>query len=122
MNSYPLDKVVAVIDGNETEYIRELKKLYLDNITWIITNTTIGQVAAYDLAFQSVKSEYILIIEDNSLFVRKRFIEFSLQIMQNQTNVSQVLLKNYDGVYSQNISLLDDVRNGFTYRTSMHRL
>lgn len=70
-------------------------KYYGGNITWIITTQTVGQVSAYDLAFQSINSEYILICEDNIRFTKKRVIENSLIVMQADPTISQVLLKKY---------------------------
>lgn len=61
MNFFPFNKIIIVCDGNLTEYLRQIKDHYGDNITWIIANNTVGQVAAYDLAFQNINSQYVLI-------------------------------------------------------------
>jgi len=74
MNSYPLDTIMVILDGNETEYLRNVKEHYGENISWVVTNGKIGQVACYELAFTKLKSDFLLIIEDNAKFIRKRFI------------------------------------------------
>jgi hypothetical protein len=66
--------VIVIWDGIETEYLNTIKNIYNDKITWIITNTTLGQVGCYDLAFRSVSSKYVYISEDNIKFIRKGFI------------------------------------------------
>jgi hypothetical protein len=40
----------------------------------VVTDSVIGQVACFDLAFGSVSSKYVFVSEDNVRFVRKGFI------------------------------------------------
>lgn len=42
--------------------------------------------------------------------------------MQNDSSISQILLKKYDGIYAENITLIDDIRVGFSFKTGMYSL
>ena len=52
-NTYPLKKIVAVCDGEMSPSWEEVIKTY-PNITWIITNVKVGQIAAIDQAYKYI--------------------------------------------------------------------
>jgi hypothetical protein len=41
--------------------------------------------------------------------------------MQKNDNISQVLLSQFDGVFTENITIIDDSRAGFSFKSSMFR-
>lgn len=52
-NTYPLKKIVAIYDGKMSPSLEEVVKTY-PNITWIMTNVKVGQLAAVDQAYKYI--------------------------------------------------------------------
>lgn len=52
-NTYPIKKFVIIKDGTINEEIEKLIPVY-KNITWIIANKNIGQLAAIDVAYKLI--------------------------------------------------------------------
>lgn len=52
-NSYPLSKMIVIYDGKPTEYTYQMISTYR-NITWIISNIRLGQLAAVDQVYRHI--------------------------------------------------------------------
>ena len=72
-NTYPLKKIVAINDGPMDEEFEKVVKQY-PNITWIMTNMRVGQIAAIDQAYKHIDTEYYFHTEDDWDYLRPGFI------------------------------------------------
>ena len=72
-NTYPLTKIVAIHDGQTNAQLEKVISEY-PNITWIITNFNVGQLAALDQAFKYIDTEYYFQSEEDWEFLRPGFI------------------------------------------------
>ena len=77
-NTYPLKKIVAIHDGKTYDELDKLIKLY-SNITWIITNINVGQLAALDQIYKYIDTDYYFHSEEDWEYVRSGFIEYGIQ-------------------------------------------
>ena len=50
------------------------------NLTWLLTGEHVGQLAAIDMAYSLVETEYIFHSEDDWLYIKPGYIEESLEI------------------------------------------
>jgi hypothetical protein len=65
------------------------------NITWISTNLKVGQLFAIDIAYKFVKTEYYFHSEEDYEYILPGFIEKSLEVMRNDSKISQVILASW---------------------------
>lgn len=59
--------------------IEKLSKVY-KNITWILTLENVGQLAAIDVAYKFIETEYYLHLEDDWVFLKPGYIEYAINI------------------------------------------
>src|SRR5690242_12389323 len=63
-NTYPLQKVIVVEDG-ERSAVKLQEKYQSERVEWISTGRRVGQIAAIDYAYSRVKTPYIFHFEDD---------------------------------------------------------
>jgi hypothetical protein len=92
-NTYPIHEYIIIEDGDGTLNAPLMKKYRYHNFRWLDTRTRLGQIAAIDIAYRHVKTDYIFHCEDDWEFTAPGFIEKSLPILQARADVLQVYLR-----------------------------
>ncbi|MBY7839013.1 glycosyltransferase [Vibrio fluvialis] len=116
-NTYPLNQVIIVEDSDvaivdediSSIFDAAINNLYLDAEIIIINNgINLGQMKSIDKAYALVNSEYIFHCEDDWEFYRKGFIENSMSILKNNSNIFTVWLRSYDDLNGHTVSQVYD--------------
>lgn len=95
-NTYPQCEFVIIEDGDGAAN-REIARRYQGPMfRWIETGGRIGQVAAIDMAYAAVESEYIFHCEDDWEFLASGFIEKSLTVLERNRSILQIWLRALD--------------------------
>jgi glycosyltransferase involved in cell wall biosynthesis len=90
-NHYPISEFIVVEDGEKNE---TLEVRYSDyNIKWLSTGKRVGQIAAIDIGYREVQTEYIFHCEDDWEFLAPGFIENSLAILEGNPRILQVWIR-----------------------------
>ena len=98
-NSYPIEKVIVVEDGEEP-FAPALKARFADHpMDWMNTGERLGQIRAIDAAYSRIATPYVFHMEDDWEFVRSRFIEMSMPILEAEPLCLQVWLRGRSGPY-----------------------
>jgi GT2 family glycosyltransferase len=94
-NTYPhIEKYIIIEDSGIKDINNHLMLKYRDkNIQWIINKKNIGHLASVDIAYSKVYTKYIFHCQDDWEFIDYSFIEKSLEIMENNSNISLVWLR-----------------------------
>jgi hypothetical protein len=91
-NTHPVRRILVMEDGPEPAPLPGLQ--HDARISWLSTGGRIGQVAAIDLAYHAVETEYIFHCEDDWEFVAPGFLEKSLAVLESNPFILQVWLRS----------------------------
>lgn len=92
-NTYSIREFVVIEDG-EAEANRDLVQRYRQhNFKWLSTGARVGQIAAIDIAYGAVETEYIFHCEDDWEFFAPGFIEKSLAVLQHNAAILQIWIR-----------------------------
>ncbi len=93
-NTHPIREFIVIEDGNR-EKNRALEQRYLHyRIRWMSTDRRVGQIAAIDIAYCLVKTEYIFHCEDDWEFIAPGFMEKSLSVLNANAKILQVWIRS----------------------------
>jgi len=141
-NTYPIESFIIIDDSGIPGCIDEALKCIPDNInrTIIYNETNIGQIKSIDKAYSLVNTEYIFHCEDDWEFYEPGFIEISLEILKNNTNIFNVWLREYSNfavvrnghsvnpqIYNNQYRLMSvfqertNIWNGFSFNPGLRR-
>jgi hypothetical protein len=95
-NSYPIDTILVIEDGEANASLQLAEKYRSFPFRWLQTGTRVGQIAAIDIAYSQVNSEWVFHCEDDWEFTAPGFIEKSLAILKANAEVLQVWLRAVD--------------------------
>lgn len=103
-NTYPIQKFIVIEDGDggKNKHLSQKHEKY--SLTWLDTGVRVGQVAAIDIAYSFVKTDFIFHCEDDWEFLRPRFIERSLKVLNADEKVLQVYLRDKDDTNGHPVS------------------
>src|SRR6476646_3312769 len=88
----PLKRVIVVEDGPDIP--QELRRTFAgEQIEWISTGESVGQIVAIDYAYSRVDTPYVFHLEDDWLFYRAGFLDGSLRVLQGNPKCLQVHLR-----------------------------
>ena len=92
-NTYPLEELIVIEDGNGARNEALMNEYREYPFRWLATGEKVGQVAAIDIAYRCVHTEYIFHCEDDWEFTAPGFIEKSLNVMVRNPSILQVWLR-----------------------------
>jgi hypothetical protein len=95
-NTYPVRAFIIIEDGVRSINDHLQSKYQKYAVTWLDTGERAGQVAAIDIAYARVKTDFIFHCEDDWEFLRPRFIERSLVILNSRPDILMVSLRDKD--------------------------
>ena len=132
-NTYPIKKIIITEDSTEGEKLKKLISEYENkNFCLIVNKKRIGQLRSIDKAYNKVDTEYVFHCEDDWEFLKKGFIERSINILEEDKNILLIGLrskKDYrEGFFldeeyiSKSGERLYEVKNEiFTYNPGLRR-
>lgn len=89
-NTAPIAKYLLIEDSGKTE-VRDVLAEFDMPFDVIVNQPPMGQVHSIDRAYSTVETPYIFHCEDDWEFIRSRFIEESLAILEGDPSVSTVM-------------------------------
>jgi hypothetical protein len=133
-NTYPIDKYIITEDSTIAGLNDKLIVKYSDlNIEWIINETRKGQIESIDNMYSKIGTDYIFHCEDDWLFTQDSFIEKSMEILDNNSNILLVWLRAHNDtnghpvtIYNNDYDLINYnylvAWHGFTFNPALRRL
>lgn len=103
-NTHPIREFIVIEDGDGSKNDRLRPKYQTCSITWLETGERVGQVAAIDIAYARVKTDFIFHCEDDWEFLRPRFIQRSLVILNSRSDILMVSLRDKDDTNGHPVS------------------
>lgn len=96
-NTYTLEQIIIIEDsGKEKDLEAVLSKFPTQNFTILINKEKLGQLRSIDKAYSLVKSEYIFHCEDDWEFNEYSFIEKSIEILESNSKILSVWIRDID--------------------------
>jgi glycosyl transferase family 2 len=119
-NTHPIREYIIIEDGDGALNSQLMKKYRKYPFRWLDTKTRLGQIAAIDIVYGHVRTEYIFHCEDDWKFTAPGFIEKSLPILEASDDILQVYLRALTDVNGHPI--LDEIHmaGDATYRLFCH--
>ena len=133
-NTYPIEKYYITEDstiiGLNDKLIEKYSAL---NIEWIINETRMGQIRSIDNMYAKIDTEYIFHCEDDWLFTQDGFIEKSIDILDNNSNIMMVWLRAHNDTNGHPVTYFNEkfdivthnylIRwHGFSFNPALRRL
>jgi hypothetical protein len=137
-NEYPIDRFIVVED--QVEKSPEVVSLIAERypfIELILTDGHVGQMAAIDQAYATVKTDYIFHCEDDWQFLHNGFITRSIRVLEANADVLQVHLRRKSDLNGHPVEKIPDIAgeplhrlaygfrnvwNGFSFNPGVKRL
>ena len=91
-NSFPIEEIIVVEDGDGANNNILMQKYSQHPFRWLATGRRVGQIAAIDVAYEAVRTEYIFHCEDDWEFYAPGFVEKSMAILTQNQCILQVWL------------------------------
>jgi hypothetical protein len=116
-NTYPITKYIIIEDSNILGINNHLKEKYKKyNVEWIENELKLGQIKSIDKMYSKINTEYIFHCEEDWFFTKESFIEKSLEILENDTKIVNVWLRNLHDTNGHPVE--DEIfnANGVNYR------
>ena len=115
-NTYPIREFIVIEDGIHPSEVSSDPRFVGRQIKWLATGRRVGQMAAIDIAYAHITTEYIFHCEDDWEFYAAGFIEKSLRILRRSPEVLQVWLRALDD--TNKLPIMDHVfeAGGVPYR------
>jgi len=86
--------VIFVEDGGCLESVKIIKTfIKKSKLTILYHSKNIGQLKSIDEAYSLVKTRYIFHIEEDWIFLKKGFIDYSIKIMRKNSNIASISLR-----------------------------
>ena len=115
-NTYPVAAVIVIEDG-PPERNRALEERYRhQRFAWLSTGARVGQIAAIDMAYAAVATDYIFHCEDDWIFVAPGFIEASIAVLESNPAILQVWIRSLSDTNGHPVSDLLLVADDIPYR------
>lgn len=93
-NTYPITQYIIIEDSNNIDGLNQLLNKYPKiNFTVLHNEVQQGQMKSVERAYQSVKCDYIFHMEDDWLFYRSGFIEDSFKVLDSDSKIMTVWLR-----------------------------
>jgi len=95
INTYPVVDFIIVNDSGDKNIHEELKRSY-KNATFVLNEENVGLIKSVDEGYKHIETEYFFHCEDDWVITKNGFIEKSLEIMENNPNIEEVFLADYN--------------------------
>lgn len=95
-NTAPLREIIVIEDGSSANLKPFIDKYDRSLFKWLATEVRVGQMAAIDIAYAAVNTEFIFHCEDDWEFTAPGFIEKSLAVLRHNQSVLQVWIRALD--------------------------
>jgi len=95
-NTYPIREFIIIEDGDGSKNQKLAQKYQNFPFIWLASAERVGQVAAIDIAYSKVKTDFIFHCEDDWEFFAPRFIEKSVVILKGRDDILQVNVRAPD--------------------------
>jgi hypothetical protein len=93
-NTYPIKEVILCEDSGIDNIVDFVKNILPYPITFCYNKMRLGQMKTIEKYTELIKTSYVFHLEDDYEFFDYGFIELSLQIMDSDSKISQVLLED----------------------------
>lgn len=132
-NTYPIEEVIITEDSTEGKKLEKLVSKYKNqNFNLIVNETRLGQLKSIDKAYEQVKTEYVFHCEDDWEFLRKSFIEKSMEILDDNPKIAivglrgredctEILISKQDYIAKNGEKYFEILENVFTYNPGLRR-
>lgn len=94
-NTYSVREVIITEDSGDERVWEAIPQHWKDFTRVIINEPKLGQIKSIDLAYSFVNTPYIFHCEDDWNFYRINFIEESKRVLENNSKILQVWLRNF---------------------------
>jgi hypothetical protein len=95
-NTYPITEAIICEDSGNIDSINFIKEILNFPCTIIYNQKRVGQMRSIENGVKLIKTPYVFHCEDDWEFYCHGFIELSMEILQKNEKISQVLLRSYD--------------------------
>ena len=95
-NTYPIKKIIITEDSTEGKKLERLISKYdskNQNFRLIVNEIRLGQLKSIDKAYREIDTEYIFHCEDDWKFLKKGFIEKSMELLEEDEKILIVGLR-----------------------------
>jgi hypothetical protein len=93
-NTYPIKEAIICEDSGINGIVDFVKDILPFPVIFCYNNIRIGQMKTIEKYTQLIKTPYVFHLEDDYEFFDSGFIELSLEIMNSDPKISQVLLED----------------------------
>jgi len=93
-NTYPIKEAILCEDSGIPNIVDFVTKIVTFPVLFCYNEERIGQMKTIEKYTQLIKTPYVFHLEDDYEFFDSGFIELSLQIMDSDPKISQVLLED----------------------------
>lgn len=94
-NTYNIKEAIIMEDSGQIGIIDFVKDILIFPCKIIYNEKRIGQMRSIERGVNLIQTDYVFHCEDDWQFYKHGFIEKSLEILKSNSNISQVLLRNY---------------------------
>jgi hypothetical protein len=95
-NTYPIKEAIICEDSGNINSIDFVKNILNFHCNIIYNEKRIGQMRSIENGVKYITTPYVFHCEDDWEFYCPGFIEISMEILQKNDRISQVLLRSYD--------------------------
>jgi hypothetical protein len=108
-NTYPIKEAIICEDSGNIGSIDFAKNILNFPCKIIYNEKRIGQMRSIENGVKYINTPYVFHCEDDWEFYCHGFIELSMEILQSNEKISQVLLRSYDEyIYRYNMKINND--------------
>ena len=96
-NTYPIKKIIITEDSTEGKKLEKLISKYNNknqNFKLIVNEARLGQLKSIDKAYREIDTEYIFHCEDDWRFLKKGFIEKSIDLLEEDEKILVIGLRD----------------------------
>lgn len=129
-NTYPISLFIVYEDSG-TNCNKDIELKY-SNIRWVQRGQRVGQITAIDTMYQQVETPYIFHLEEDWEFYREGFIEDSMAVMEKESMISMVWLREKEDtnehpiIWQEEYGIMKTNHNGlwggFCFNPGLRRL
>jgi hypothetical protein len=119
-NTFPIHDFIIIEDGPGDRNLDLIEKYRRFSFEWLCTGTRVGQIAAIDMAYRTVGTDYIFHCEDDWKFTAPGFKEKWLPILEACTSILQVYLRAFNDTQGHPVSEEIFTAQGVPYRCLVH--
>lgn len=123
-NTYPISQFIIIEDsGRKKSLLKVLSKFKSFDFIVLVNESKLGQLGSIDKAYSHVTSEYIYHCEEDWLFLRKGFIEESLEVLESEPDVLSVWTRDINELSALDFSdVVYSTASGLKYKLVFNQI